>query len=353
MMRRAFALCLVFFATAADAQTAPAGYALVSPARAEALAATPDSPARAALLRAADRALAQPASKARERVHVEGTLPGQGIYDESADALRELPAIRDLAFAARLTGQARYADKAASFLERWLELYRVSFNPIDETAFDNLFVAWEVLPEAQRAPRAQAMARMLRRFAQGYLDNPLRGQTATNNWNSHRTKLIALAAFATGDADLIARARAAFEAQLGANIRGDGSTVDFALRDAVHYVTYSLEPLAMAAFAARQHGENWTALADSALARGFAWIAPYADGSKSHAEFVNSREPFDRRRAEAGVPGFAGPFDRRKTRLLMALAARLDPAYLPIARELRTEVWQESWLEVLYPLGSP
>jgi len=353
MMRLAFALCLVLFASAANAQTAQAGYALVSPARAEALAATPDSPARAALLRSAERAMALPSSKARERVHVEGTLPGQGIFDESAEALRELPAIRDLALAARVTGQRRYADKAASFLERWLELYRVSFNPIDESGFDSLFVAWDVLPEAQRAPLAQAMARMLRRFAQGYLDNPLRGQTATNNWNSHRAKLIVLAAFATGDTALIARARQTFEAQLSANIRADGSTLDFALRDAVHYVTYSLEPLAMAAYAARLHGEDWTGFAGGALARGFAWIAPYADGSKSHAEFVNSREPFDRRRAEAGVPGFAGPFDRRKTRLLMALAARLDPAYTPIARELRTEVWQESWLEVLYPLGGP
>lgn len=353
MMRLAFALCLALFAGAAHAQTAQAGFALVSPQRAEALATMPDSPVRAALLRAAERAMAQPASKARERVRVEGTLPGQDIHDESREALRELPAIRDLALAARLTGQTRYADKAASFLERWASLYRVSFNPIDETAFDNLFVAWDLLPAAQRRPLEPAMAQLLRQFAQGYLDNPRRGQTATNNWNSHRAKLIALAAFATGDAALIARARQTFEAQLSANIRADGSTIDFAERDAVHYVTYSLEPLAMAAFAARLHGEDWTVLADGALARGFAWIAPYADGSKSHMEFVNSRVAFDRRRAEAGVAGFAGPFERHKTRLLMGLASRLDPAYAPLARALRTEAWQESWLEILHPLGGP
>ena len=48
-------------------------------------------------------------------------------------------------------------------------------------------------------------------------------------------------------------------------------------------------------------------------------------------------------------PDFRAPFDRRKTRLLMGLAARLDPAYAPLAASLRTEVWHDSWLEIRLP----
>lgn len=339
-------------AAVAQAQDVSVGYALISPDRAAGLIHAPQTPARAALLRAAERAMARPASTARERLHIESMLPGQELYDSSLEALRELRAIRDLALAGRLTGQARYADKAAEFLGAWVSTYRVRFNPINDTDFDNLFIAWDLLPSTHRPPHQMAMTRMLRELSEGYLDHPLRGSTATNNWNSHRVKLIVMAALSLGDPTLLLRARQAYEAQLQANIRPDGSTIDFSERDAIHYVVYSLEPLAMAALALRYHGEDWTVAVNRALPRGFAWVTPFADGSRTHQEFVNTRVGFDRQRAAAGVPGFSGPFDRRKARFLMALAARLDPAYAPLSRSLRTEVWQESWLEVVYPLSA-
>lgn len=327
----------------------PTGFALVSPERAAALRDLPASPGRAALLRAADRALTR-SPHAMARVHVEGTLPGQGIYNESQEALRDLPAVRDLAIAFRLTGEPRYAEAAARFLSAWVETYRVSFNPIDETAFEHLFVAWDLLTETYRAPIASRFGEMLRDFSVGYLAHPLRGSTATNNWNSHRVKLIVLAAFALGDAGVIDQAYSAYVSQLRSNIREDGSTIDFAERDAINYVTYSLEPLAVAALAARHHGHDWMESEDGALRRGFSWLQPFADGTKIHEEFVRSTVSFDRTRAAAGLPGFSGTFDRMKTRLVMALAARLDPRFAPTARALRTEVWQNAWLELLHPI---
>src|SRR5262245_34040518 len=114
---------------------AAAGYALIAPHEAAALANAPATPERAALLRSAERALAR-APRAMARIHVEGTLPGQGIHDESREALRDMPAARDLALAARLTGQERYAEAAARLIGAWAAIYRPSFNPIDETGFD-------------------------------------------------------------------------------------------------------------------------------------------------------------------------------------------------------------------------
>lgn len=357
MGRHAFGLVLILsfvvLAWSASAEDrvdiVPNGFALVSPERAAGLRNLPSSPTRAATLRAADRALArQP--HAMTRVHVEGTLPGKGIHDESQEALRDLPAARDLALAARVTGDPRYAEAAARIVGAWADIYQVSFNPIDETAFEHLIIAWDLLPAAQRGGLDAAFGRLLREFSFGYLAHPLRGSTATNNWNSHRVKLIVLAAFAIGDPTLIAEARSAYDAQLRANIRSDGSTIDFALRDAIHYVTYSLEPLAVAALAACQHGQDWMQSEDGALRRGFVWLQPYADGTETHEEFVRSTVTFDRTRAAAGVKGFEGPFDRAKTRTAMALAARLDPRFAPTARALRTEVWQEAWLELLIPM---
>src|SRR5262249_51940475 len=158
---------------------------------------TPNA-ARAQAIRFADRVLAR-APHAMSRVHVEGTLPHQDIHDESREALRDLPAARDLALAARLTGDARYASAAAEIVAAWLEPYRPSFNPIDETGFDALLVAFDLLPPAEKAPLTAAGHRFWQALAQGYLDRlpGLKGGTATNNWQSHRVKLITLAAFAT------------------------------------------------------------------------------------------------------------------------------------------------------------
>lgn len=350
-MRRAalavVAALLVAPALAADPR--PRGYALIPPETAATLSSLPASAARAAALRAADR-VATRSPHAMARVHVEGTLPGQGIYDQSAEALRDLPAARDLALASRLTGDARYAEASVRLVASWIGTYQVAFNPIDETGFDMLMVAWDLLAPERRAGLEDGYGRMLQAFARGYLDHPLKGQTAVNNWNSHRVKLIVLAAFGLGDPALIAEARTAYASQLRANIRADGSTVDFELRDAIHYVVYDLEPLSVAALAARQHGQDWVGEGDAALVRALAWLEPYAAGAKTHQEFANTRITFDRTRRDAGVKGFEGIFDPKKARTAMALAARLDPRFVVTARAMRTEPWQDAWLELLIPI---
>ncbi len=350
---RAAALALVVTLSAAFATAAeplPRGFSLVAPATVETLSSLPPGSARAALLRSADRHLNR-APHAAARVHVEGTLPGQGIYDQSLEALRDFPAARDLALAARLTGDARYAEAATRLIAAWIATYQVSFNPIDETGFDALMVAWDLLAADRRIGLESGYGRLLHAFSRGYLDHPLKGQTATNNWNSHRVKLIVLAAYALDDPTLIAEARAAYVSQLRANIRADGSTLDFELRDAIHYVVYDLEPLSMAALAARQHGQDWIGDGDAALIRALAWLEPYAAGRRTHQEFANTRIAFDRTRRDAGVKGFDGPFETQKARSAMALAARLDQRFLETARSMRTEAWQEAWLELLIPLG--
>jgi hypothetical protein len=307
---------------------------------------SPSGEAQRALLRGADRMVdRQPHAMAR--IHVEGTLPHAGIHDASEEALHDLPAMRDLALAARLTGEARYEVAAARLMAAWLDTYRPSFDPIDETGFDALFVAWDLLLDSSRAPLMARMERLAWEFLDGGLTHPLQGATAINNWNSHRVKLMTLAAFLAGDTARLEQVRAEFVQQLRQNIRPDGSTVDFERRDAIHYVVYDLEPLAMAAFAARQHGEDWWMAADAALPRAFAWLEPYAAGRLAHEEFVHTQVAFDRERRDAGVKGFDGLFDPKAARTAFALAARLDPRWAHLARDLR----YSGWLDVVFPLG--
>lgn len=187
-----------------------------------------------------------------------------------------------------------------------MDIYRPDFNPIDETNMDALFVAYDLLPPDDKAPLTDAFTNFAARLAKGYLARmiDIRGSTATNNWQSHRIKLVTLAAYEAGDEKLVQRARQAYLKQLNDNLMPNGGTLDFQERDAIHYVVYDLEPLVISALAAKMHGDNWYSLSASSsatLQRSLDWLVPFAQGSRVHKEFVHSTVCFDYERRDAGT----------------------------------------------------
>jgi len=312
----------------------------------------PPAADRAPFLLSADQAAARP-PRARATLHVEGTLPHQGIYDESFESLKDMEAMLDLGLAWRVTGKDLYLKACRAYYGAWLSVYHPSFNPIDETRFDSFILGWDLAGASMEEPTRKKMRDFLKDMAEGYLagKNITMEGTRTNNWQSHRVKLAALAAFALGDPGLISRAEAAYQKQLEVNLNADGSTIDYAERDAIHYTVYDLEPLAMAALAAKAHGQDWYHLKNTrgaSLEKALEWLAPYAAGKKGHVEFVHSTVAFDAKRREAGVKGFSGNWDPGTSAYLYQLAARLDARWAPLARKLGGE---PDW-SVGYPIGS-
>jgi hypothetical protein len=211
------------------------------------------------------------------------------------------------------------------------------------------------------------MDAFLQRMAEAFLVSMETGnvpipQTLTNNWQSHRIELASLAAFQTGDPKLVARAKAQFHKQIGANLRPDGSTLDFEQRDALHYVNYSLQPLLITALAARLHGEDWYNLRNpegSSLPKSVEWLSRFATGERTHVEFVKSVVPLDRQRAEAGHPTYKPhPWQPYSAAKAFSIAAQLDRRYRPLRDKLvaesagkpveTDELWKRaSWLPLL------
>lgn len=294
------------------------------------------------------------------RIHTEGTLPGQGIRDISLAAKADHPITLNLALAWRLSGDRRYLDAAGRYLDAWASIYEVSLNPIDETSFDQLILAYD-LTEADLPPETRGRLDALwRGMAEGYLsDMEGRHAAVANNWQSHRVKLAALSAFQLGDPALIDRARRAFQRQIAANVRVDGSVHDFHHRDAIHYVTYDLDPLMMAASAAQRNGEDWFTwrTADGvSLQAAVEWLVPYAMGEKVHQEFVNSTVPFDAQRAAAGQREYAphawNPANATNT---FALASHLSSRFVPVREHLKTTTDRTPapWMLLTTPAGRP
>ena len=284
-------------------------------------------------------------------VHTEGTLPGKGIREISSKAREDLPVMLNLALAYRMTGEQRYLASAERFLEAWADVYKPSFNPIDETHFDQVMMTYD-LARPELSPRVRdKLNAFWRAMAVGYLDAmDGKPKNAETNWQSHRVKLATMAAFQTGDPALIKRATDAYDRQIAANIHADGSVFDFHERDALHYVTYDLDPLMMAALSAKAHGQDWFSRknpAGAALPTALDWLAPYAKGEKVHQEFVNSKIKFDAERAASGQKAYQPhPWDTANAVQTYALARLLDAKYEPVLNSVRsrTERAPALWL---------
>jgi hypothetical protein len=296
------------------------------------------------------------APKPLARLHTEGTLPHEGIYDQSVDAEHDLELMRDAALVWRATGDERYLRLVDRFLLAWATTYQPSFNPIDETHFDSMILAYDLTASALPVKTRNATAAFIAKLAKGYISRmdaqrrPLSG-TYRNNWESHRVKLVAMAAFTLDDRKLIDAAQRLFIEQIGGNVAPDGTTVDFVERDALHYVAYDLQPLVIAALSARRHNRNWLTLrAPNGATLGLAldWLVPYALGEKTHEEFVHSSVPFDAQRREAGLPGYSGQWNPKSSDELFHLAARLSGRYAGVAQRLSP--MPPAWLSVCLPL---
>jgi hypothetical protein len=276
------------------------------------------------------------------RVHTEGTLPHMGIRDQSLEAERDWPVMVHAALTWRAGVNEQTFNTARLFLLGWVDSYTPNLNPIDETNLNALIDTYAIIADRLNDDERQRIAMWLRKWGWDYLASieraPKSGGTWTNNWQSHRVKLVTMIAAATDDNALFDAARRLFRRQIEVNLLPDGEVMDFAQRDALHYVVYDLEPLLRAALAAKAYaGEDWyrwEAPSGASVAKSVAWLTPYANGTKTHQEFVHSKVAFDGQRAAAGVRGFAGAFDVKDAAVTYWSAARFDPALRTVAERL-------------------
>lgn len=292
---------------------------------------------RASLLRAAAAAL-QRNPDPLPVVHVEGTLPTLPSYQKALQARQDWGAIAILANAYAINREPRHLGGYALYLAAWLDVYRISGNPIDETALGDWLLAYRLAGAALPPALAQRMRQFGCDLAVRYTQaQPPSRKTSTNNWQSHRVKLAVMGAHVCGQPALIAAAEVAFARQIQDNLVPSGESVDFAERDAIHYVVYSVEPLLEAALFAHPQGHvlfATTGATGQSISRTLDWLAPYARGDRSHEEFVHSQVRFDAQRAAAGVPGFAGPFLPKKAQFVYWLAAQMDPKWHELSEKL-------------------
>jgi hypothetical protein len=270
------------------------------------------------------------------RLNSSGLLPTDWLAVQSHLARQDFDKVRVLAYGWRLARDSAFLATARDILLGWTKTFRTQANPIDEARLPVLAEGYALL----RQDLAKSDRDTIDQWWRGILDrhmDQLRGRQQANNWQSHRIHIATSIAFALEDQVALAELSRHHRTQVLRNIRPDGSTFDFQLRDAIRYAVYTLQPLVEArlllaetAPLASMHDRD----VEARLAAGLDWLVPYAEGWRTHIEFEKRKMPTDHRRAEAGVPGYTGPWDPAGARDLFWLATYLDDSYIAIARRL-------------------
>ncbi len=240
-----------------------------------------------------------------DTIHTEGRLKGDPKKTATAEAFKDMRKMYALALIYRTGGDKKYLDKAVAFMAAWAQKNIPNGDPIDDTNLDPAVECYDLIKADIDPANNKLITAWLAQTAQMEINKfKLGKETSYNNWQSHRLKEIGEIGFAIGNKKYQLYATDGLKEQIGKNLLPDGSSIDFKLRDALHYHVYDLEPLLkLAIIVKRATGTdyyNYVSPEQSSIKKSVEWLLPYLNGKKTHGEFVNSTVAFDKKRAANG-----------------------------------------------------
>mgnify|MGYP001545815430 CR=1 FL=1 len=244
-----------------------------------------------------------------DTLHTEGRLQGDPQKAATWNAVRDMHKMYALAVVYRVSGEKRYLNKAVEFLTAWANINKANGDPIDDTNLDQAVETYDLLKNDIDPQSNKLITAWLASTAQREIDRwkPSKA-TGYNNWHSHRLKEVGEIGFAIGDKKFENWAVDGIKAQIGRNLLPDGSSIDFKLRDALHYHVYDLEPLLkLSIILKRVTGVdyyNYVSPQGTSIRKSVEWLLPFLNGEKTHGEFTNSTVAFDKKRADNGEKGY-------------------------------------------------
>jgi hypothetical protein len=225
-------------------------------------------------------------------------------------SLKDINTIYSLAIVYRIMNDRSYLNKLAEFLTAWATVNKPQGNPINDTKFEDLFTAYDMVKNDISLDQKKVIDDWLIKMAAEEIRTGKNKAKTTsfNNWNSHRLKVIGCIAYILNNDEYKKYIDEELPVQIEKNLLPDGSGFDFLERDALHYHVYTLEPLiSLATVLKRATGKdyyNYTSTSGASINKSVNFLVPYVTGEKTHGEYVNSKVAFDKKRAENKEAGF-------------------------------------------------
>lgn len=292
------------------------------------------------LLKDADAAL-KDAPNPPDTILTEGILQGDPRKIKTWKSIEDMQKVYALAFAYKITNNTKYLTKTVDFLMSWANKNQPQGNPINDTNLDKIIFAYDLVKVDLATTAKTVIIAWLTKVGQQQIisfDKAVSkvALTSMNNWNSHRIKEVAEVAWSIDDEKMKVWVKDNYNKQIAVNLNADGSSFDFHERDALHYHIYDVDPLLVAATILHRDKKiadnpySFTSATGSSLKASLNWLVPFFSGEKSHAEWINSKSAFDRKRAANGekayIPGTL--FNPIEARTSIALAHYFDEKML-------------------------
>jgi hypothetical protein len=297
-----------------------------------------------------------------ETIVSQGVLAGNPAKTASLKSLQDGNKIYALALYYRLYQQKTYLQKAQDFLLAWANTNKPNGDPINETKLEDFITGYDLIRDYVSAKSKQQIDNWAIKVGEAELNSASARPgktTGFNNWNSHRIKTIALVAFTLHNTGYEPHIYQELEKQINVNLNADGSGFDFLERDALHYHTYTLEPLLRASMVIyRATGKNYFTFQSekgASIQKSVNFLVPFVTGAKTHGEFVNSKVSFDKKRAENHEKGYeAGTlFEPVNGVYTLSLAAYFNPAYVKDIQQVKSAKQKFNWQLTLNQVMKP
>jgi hypothetical protein len=308
-----------------------------------------------AIKRTANDALTQTPNPI-DTVVSEGHLATDPKKIRTVQSLKDIYKIYSLATAYVIEGRKNYLQKAGEFITTWATVNQPQGNPINDTKFEDLLFAYDLVKNDVSTEQRNKINSWLEKMANAEIKTalPKTKKTSYNNWNSHRLKTIGLIAYLLNNNTYKTYIDAELPAQIEKNLLPDGSGIDFHERDALHYHTYTLEPLiSLATVFKRATGKDlyhYTSPSGASIKKSIDFLIPFVSGEKTHGEFVNSTVAFDKKRADNKEPGYqiGAPFKQTAGVPVLVQASYFEPSCMQVVRKvLNTSATYPTWEAVI------
>lgn len=273
----------------------------------------------------------------------EGHLASDPKKIKTIKALEDLNKIYALAYIYKITKNKEYLTKCLQYITAWATTNQAIGNPINNSKLDPLFEAYDLIKNEVNSTEKQVIEKWFRQIANAEIATQrtlLKRKSTYNNWNSHRIKIITNIAYLLNDKPYKLFVDSNFKKQIAMNLYADGSGFDFKERDALHYHHYTLEPLLTAAIIIKRATDfdfySYKSTSGSSIQKSVEFFVPYATSKKTHAEFINSKATFDRKRANNNEPDYmiGADFEPKKALDVFISASYFNIDYLKIVNLL-------------------
>lgn len=272
-------------------------------------------------------------------MHYEGLVNTDPRRIETVERLRDMDDAALLLETWQATGDAALAAKAREYVRSWAATYRPTGNDVNENKLLPLFVIYEAMCGDFTTDEQKTIDAWLSDIARRQIAGGADPAQRRSNRHTKRMLIVATIGLALGRQEWLDYAWNGFDEFVGAALYNDGTSYDLKHRDTLTYHCSALRPLVDLAILAARNGRSlyaWSAPSGSSLKKSVDYMVPFADGSRTRREWVNSQVELDRRRAAAGLEQYQPGrlFDPQDARRLLEEASYFDPTLLPLVIKL-------------------